>query len=124
MPFRDYSTERLVTVVDTTPPVIELKHTEGYTPTWMTGYAEEGYTAFDAVDGDLTDKVQSERLGDRIRYSVTDSEGNTATVERLLPDASFAPPEIKLFGEEHIVMEAGLWYEDPGAEVSDSWAPT
>jgi len=118
--FSEYSTERLVTVVDTTPPVIELKHTEGYTPTWMTGYAEEGYTAWDAVDGDLTDRVQSERLGDRIRYSVTDSEGNTTSVERVLTNQSFAPPEIRLLGDAHIDMEAGLWFTDPGATVSDS----
>lgn len=118
--FREYETERLVTVADTTPPVIELKHTEGYTPSWMTGYAEEGYTAWDALDGDLTDKVRSERLGDRIRYSVTDSEGNTTSVERILVSQNFAPPEVTLFGDAHIDMEAGLWYTDPGAEVSDS----
>jgi len=118
--FTDYSTERRVTVVDTTPPVIELKRVEGYTPTWMTGYAEEGYTAWDAVDGDLTDRVQSERLGDRIRYSVTDSEGNTAAVERLLAKQNFAPPVITLLGDAHIDMEAGLWFTDPGATVTDS----
>ena len=50
--FNDYEAERRVVIVDTTPPVIELKTIEGYTPTWMTGYAEEGYTATDACDGE------------------------------------------------------------------------
>ena len=118
--FTDYSTERHVTVVDTTPPVIELKKTEGYTPTWMTGYAEEGYTAWDAVDGDLTDKAESVRLGDRIRYSVTDSEGNSTSVERVLITQNFAPPEITVLGEQSMTMQAGLWFQDPGAVVSDS----
>ena len=118
--FQDYSTERLVTVADTTPPVIELQHAEGYTPSWMTGYAEEGYTAWDAVDGDLTDQVHSERAGNLVRYSVTDSEGNTATVERRLPDASYDAPKITLLGEQNIVMQAGLWFEDPGVTVGDS----
>ncbi|MBR6088770.1 MAG: hypothetical protein IKP86_02475, partial [Anaerolineaceae bacterium] len=102
-------------VPEAAEPVIELKKTEGYTPTWMTGYAEEGYTAFDAVDGDLTDKVESVRLGDRIRYSVTDSEGNSTSVERVLVTQNFAPPEITVLGEPVMTMQAGLWFQDPGA---------
>ena len=58
--FTEYETERRVNVVDTTPPVIELKHLEGYEPTWLTGYAEEGYTAWDEADGDLSGKVDRE----------------------------------------------------------------
>ena len=118
--FTDYSFERRVTVVDTTPPVIELKKIEGYAPTWMTGYAEEGYSAYDAVDGDLTGKVERVKLDDRVRYTVTDSAGNTASVERLLPNISYQPPVIRLLGDERVVMQAGLWYEDAGAEISDS----
>ena len=82
--FSEYSVERHVTVVDTTPPVIELKHIEGYSPTWMTGYAEEGYTARDNVDGDITGKVQRLKLADRVQYTVSDSSGNVTTVEREL----------------------------------------
>ena len=118
--FTDFSTERRVTVVDTTPPVIELKQIEGYVPTWMSGYTEEGYSAIDAVDGDLTDRVESVKLDDRVRYTVTDSAGNTASVERLLPNVSYQTPVIRLSGEENIVMDAGLWYEDAGAEIIDN----
>ncbi len=118
--FTDYGFERRVTVADTTPPVIELKHTEGYAPTWMTGYTEEGYSAIDAVDGDVTEKVECVKLDDRVRYTVTDSAGNTASVERLLPNVSYQTPVIRLLGEENIVMDAGLWYEDAGAEITDS----
>lgn len=115
----DYSVERRVTVVDSTPPVIELKTVEGYSPSWLTGYAEEGYSAYDAVDGDLTDRVERVKLDDRVRYTVTDSAGNTASAERVLPKLSYQPPVITVLGEQNIVMDAGLWYEDAGASVSD-----
>lgn len=118
--FEDYSVERRVTVVDSTPPVIELKHVEGYEPSWMTGYAEEGYSAWDAVDGDLTGKVRRVKLDDRVQYSVTDSNGNTTTVERPLPNISYQPPQITVLGEQDLVMQATLWYEDAGASVSDA----
>ena len=117
--FSEYSIERHVTVVDTTPPVIELKHIDGYAPTWMTGYAEEGYTAHDNVDGDLTGKVQRLKLADRVQYTVTDSSGNVTTVERELPHMSYQPPQITLLGEADTVMQAGLWYTDPGVTVHD-----
>ncbi len=118
--FSEYSTERRVTIVDTTPPVIELKHIEGYEPTWMTGYAEEGYSAHDACDGDLTGHVLREKLDDRVRYTVTDSSGNTASVERVLPKINYQPPTITLLGGEHISVPAGLWFEDPGILVTDN----
>ena len=56
---QDYSTERRVQVVDTVAPVLELKYVEGYQASWFTGYEEEGYTATDNYDVDLTDKVES-----------------------------------------------------------------
>lgn len=117
--FSEYSVSRRVNVVDTTPPVIELKTVSGYTPTWMTGYAEEGYTARDNVDGDLTGKVQRIKLSDRVRYTVSDSSGNVTTVERELPNMSYQPPRITLLGEADTVMQAGLWYNDPGVTVRD-----
>ena len=117
--FSEYSVERHVTVVDTTPPVIELKHIEGYSPTWMTGYAEEGYTARDNVDGDITGKVQRLKLADRVQYTVSDSSGNVTTVERELSHMSYRPPQITLLGQADTVMQAGLWYTDPGVTVRD-----
>ena len=49
---------RVVNVVDTTPPEITLLSDPGYTPSWLDGYVEEGYTAHDAHDGDLTGAVR------------------------------------------------------------------
>ena len=117
--FSEYSTERRVTIVDTTAPVIELKHIEGYEPTWMTGYAEEGYTAYDACDGDLTGHVLREKTEDGVRYTVTDSSGNTTSVERILPKINYQPPTITLLGGEEISVPASLWFSDPGYTAED-----
>ena len=118
--FSDYSTERTVNVVDTTPPVIELKHIDGYEPTWLTGYAEEGYTAYDVCDGDLTGHVQRVAEDDRIVYTVSDAAGNSTTVERVLPKINYQPPVITLLGDQHMVVPAGLSFTDPGYQASDS----
>ena len=55
--WKEYSAVRKVIVADREPPVVVLKHTEGYSPNWFTGYEEEGYTATDNCDGDVTDRV-------------------------------------------------------------------
>ena len=59
---RETTVERHVRVVDTQPPVIELNHTEGYKASWFTGYEEEGYTARDNCDGDITGRVERTEL--------------------------------------------------------------
>ena len=116
----DYEIERRVSIVDTTPPVLELKTIEGYTPTWLTGYAEEGYSAYDTCDGDLTGKVKRTPEADRIVYTVSDSSGNTTTAVRELPDLHYDPPVLTLLGDSRITMEAGLSYEDPGCTAADN----
>ena len=67
---------RRVHVRATTPPVISILHEEGYLASWLVGYKEEGYTALDNYDGDLTDKVVRTETEDRVIYTVTDSSGN------------------------------------------------
>ena len=116
--FYPYSVVRLVHVVDSTPPQISLNWREGYEPSWFGGYEEEGYSAYDLRDGDLTDRVQREDLGDRIVYTVTDTAGNTAVAERR-PNYSLGMPEIRLLGEERQTLGACISYTDPGVSVQD-----
>ena len=116
--FGRFTTRRVVHVVDSTAPVIELMHLEGYSPSWLEGYVEEGYTAYDSYDGDLTDKVKTQQLADRIIYTVSDSSGNETRVERLLPDYS-ETPSITLVGEEYMEIYAGDSFTDPGCIAID-----
>lgn len=116
--WKEYSAARKVIVADREPPVIVLKHTEGYSPNWFTGYEEEGYTATDNCDGDVTDRVVRSEGDGIITYTVTDSSGNSATAERRIPSAE--APQIKLNGDENMAVNASLWFSDPGFTAYDS----
>ena len=116
---KSVSVRHMVSVVDTTPPVIELKHTEGYETDWFTGYEEEGYTAIDSHDGDLTDQVVCTERGDSILYTVSDAAGNEAQVERKI-EYTVAKPEIVLTDGENISVAASLTFTDPGYSAHDS----
>ena len=115
----DYTTERVVNVVDTTPPEITLLSDPGYTPSWLDGYVEEGYTAHDAHDGDLTGAVTVSTRGDEIVYTVTDAAGNRAEAVRR-PNYTVGRPELTLNGESDVVISARLSYADPGVTARDA----
>lgn len=115
---REYRAVRRVIVADREPPVIELLHTEGYSPNWFTGYEEEGYTAKDNCDGDVTDRVVRTEGDGVITYTVTDSSGNSTTVERHISSAE--APQIVLNGDGKMTVNASLWFSDPGFTAHDS----
>ena len=118
--FREYSCTRTVNVVDRTPPEITLNRREEYYVNWLDGYMEEGYTAWDNVDGDLTSRVEVVRQGDVILYSVSDSVGNEAVAERR-PDYTVGPPHILLTGGEELRIPADFSFADPGFSAADSF---
>ncbi|MCQ2558775.1 MAG: polysaccharide deacetylase family protein [Oscillospiraceae bacterium] len=112
------SVQRTITVVDTTAPQITLLTREGYSASWFNKYEEEGFTAADNYDGDLTAFVQREQYDDRVVYSVHDSSGNECTVERPIV-YSITAPEITLLGGEHLTLQADRYYSDPGYSAHD-----
>ena len=109
---------RLVHVRDTTPPVITLEYEQDYQASWLVGYKEEGYTAVDNYDGDLTDKVVRTETGDAVYYSVVDSSGNETAVERVI-EYGISEPMIRLVGGEEIEVGAAFTFTDPGYEATD-----
>lgn len=111
--------ERTVQVIDDTPPEITLKtDPDAYT---LPGhpYEEEGYTATDNYDGDITDQVTSEEKDGIVYYSVTDSSGNTATAERKIVYDDRTPPVITLAGDNPLTVEKGTEVQDPGYTAID-----
>lgn len=116
---REVSVSRLVHVVDTTAPVIELQHREGYRASWFTGYEEEGFTASDNVDGDISHKVERTETDDKVVYSVSDSSGNVSTVERLI-EYGVTSPTITLNGSPDMVINASQSFTEPGYRAADS----
>ncbi len=114
------SVKRQVEVVDMAPPEITLvENPDSYVQPGEE-YVEEGYSAYDACDGDLTDRVQVVQETGRVVYSVTDAAGNRTEVVREIVYYDPIPPEITLLGEEEMTLHAGIPYTDPGFEASDN----
>lgn len=72
---------------DHTPPSIMLTRDNRYFVYPGEQYEEEGYAAYDNLDGDLTKKVEVSVNGDMVRYRVTDNAGNIAVRFRKIPYA-------------------------------------
>ena len=111
------SATRNVVIVDTTPPVIELKHIDDYYTLPHHAYEEEGYTATDNHDGDITSKVVSEEKDGHVYYTVSDQYGNTATADReIFYDDRNAPVFSFPSGEEGFLFQGQTWEDDVQAE--------
>ncbi len=110
---------RKVIVEDTLAPVISLVEEEDYYTSPNEEYVEEGYTAVDNYDGDITDQVVREEKDGIVTYTVSDSFGNTSTVTREIVYADSAAPEIKLLGDYEIILETGSEYTEPGYTATD-----
>jgi len=111
--------QRIVHVEDRGAPQIQLQYKQGYSPTWLEGYAEEGYTAYDTADGDLTAQVRITRDGDRIVYTVKDSAGNETSAERTV-SYSMGTPVIVLYGGSEMEIGVSAYFSDPGYSAYDS----
>ena len=73
--------------VDRTPPAIMLTRDNRYFVEPGEQYEEEGYAAYDNLDGDLTKKVEVSIVGDVVRYKVSDNAGNVTVRFRRIPYA-------------------------------------
>ena len=113
------STFRTVRVVDSECPVITLA-SSGEPLLAGTAYEEEGFTATDNYDGDITHRVIRNESYGLVTYTVLDSSGNPAYVEREIPYYDPLPPEIFLNEGEHLVIPAGTLFVDPGFTATDN----
>ena len=106
------SESRTVKIVDTTPPVIELAHIDDYYTLPHHAYKEEGFTATDNHDGDVTDFVESEERDGVVYYTVTDIAGNTATAEREIFYDDRNAPVFGFPNGEEVFLYKGEKYKD------------
>ncbi len=119
-PFSKKQLSQTVTIVDTTAPIITLNTVDGYYTLPGTEYAEEGFTATDNYDGDITASVTAERQGDKIIYSVCDSSGNETIVERAIVYTDPVAPELTLKGQTEVTLEIGSEYTEEGFTAVDN----
>lgn len=93
------STSAVLTVADLTPPVVSLIGAPRVTVLQNGSYQEQGATAIDNIDGDLTASivitgtVDTSVLGEQVlTYSVSDAAGNPGSVQRVVAITDQVPP--------------------------------
>ena len=114
------SKERTVEIVDTKKPEIELTGDIEKTICPNTKYEEEGYTAKDNYDGEITDKVTIEDNDNEVIYTVLDSSGNIETAKRTITKEDKTAPTITLKGNETVYVTLGNDYNEQGATALDN----
>lgn len=124
MIFGTYKQKVTINVVDKAAPEITLEAGEEYNQSYSQEFQEPGFTANDAYDGDLTEKVTVEKnqISDtemQVTYIVTDSSGNTATKVRNVHIVDDVPPVITLNGNATMTLIIGKSYEEKGAKAND-----
>lgn len=118
----------IVTIgTDDTKPVITLKGESSITLATGSIYTEQGATATDNRDGDITSRittsgtVNTNAVGTyTITYTVSDASGNTATVSRTVTVTDQIKPVILLKGSSTIETSYGEPFTDPGASATDN----
>ena len=108
-----------VKVQDTLAPVLTLvSNPEHYTSPVGT-YQEEGFSAIDNYDGDITANVVSEEREGKVYYTVKDSSGNEATAERTIIYKDVIAPVITLNGGQNVTVYIGGVYSEAGFSAVD-----
>lgn len=111
---------RVVEVVDDVLPKINLSGNNEVVICPNTEYKEEGYTALDNYDGDITDSVVVTKGEDKYVYSVEDSSKNKFEIERKILKKDTEKPTIKLKGQTTKYLVVGSKYSDEGYTVTDN----
>ena len=114
------SKDHTIIVQDTVAPTIELKSDPEYFTSPVEAYVEEGFTATDNYDGDITANVVSEEKDGIVTYTVSDSSGNTTTVEREIVYKDIVAPVITLNGGTNTVCYTGSPFVEPGYSATDN----
>ena len=99
---------RIVKITDTTAPVISLVEDEDFTLPGQ-NYIEDGFTAVDDYDGDISHLVEWTLAGNVMTYTVSDSSGNVTTVHRVINYDDPMPPSITLLGDRKVTVYLGLF---------------
>lgn len=120
---------RLVKVVDKIKPIITIKGNNELVYEVNSNYIEQGATASDSYDGDITNKIiitsnlNTAAVGKyTVDYNVMDNQGNLAdTINRYIYIVDTNKPIINLIGKSYVTHEVKTDYIDQGATASDSY---
>ncbi len=110
---------RKIEIKDTESPNIELTKTnKSFCPNEE--YIEEGFSAYDNVDGNITEKVKTETKDNKVYYSVSDSSGNKKIVYRTINYNDLDAPIISLNGGETNYIYLNSEYKELGYSAMDN----
>ena len=113
-------TKRIISVVDKKKPELVLKGSNQVSVCPSKSYDEEGYEATDNYDLDITSKVNIESTSNEITYTVSDSSGNTTSIQRKVVYEDIEKPQITLTGGTDITISLGEAYMEPGYKAIDN----
>ena len=108
-----------VTIKDTKAPVIELVSNPEHFTSPVAKYEEEGFTATDNYDGDITANVVAEEKDGKVIYRVSDSSGNETVVEREIIYKDVIAPVLTLKGSQSVSLFVGGGYTEAGYSAAD-----
>ncbi len=116
---------RTVLVKDNKAPEITLTGDENVNVEYGKEYEEQGYSANDEYDGNLTNNVviSKKELEDGsydIHYEVTDSSSNKAEKVRHIKVVDSIAPVIKIKGSSVISVATNATYTEQGATATDN----
>lgn len=119
--YQNLSLKETLTVIvqDTIPPEIQLVSNLKHYTSPVGTYEEEGFSATDNYDGDITSQVTSEEHDGIVTYKVTDSSGNETTVDRTITYKDKVSPTITLNEGEVLKLSSGTDFVDPGFAATD-----
>jgi len=125
-------TVHVVATPDTIPPVITVLGSNPDTISLGSTYTDQGATATDNVDGNITQNIISTNNVNTaatgtytVNYSVTDGAGNVATTSRTVFVVSMpvdtVPPVITITGGTPVTVFQNSTYTDQGALAFDAY---
>jgi len=116
---------------DLTPPILQLATPSIVTIPLLSSFVEPGFTAIDAISGNVTGTVQVDRsafdsttIGSyTIVYVAADAYGNMDTAYRTVRVIDNIAPVITLNGVTPMEVEVNMAFNDPGVTVTDNYDP-
>lgn len=110
----------IIKVIDKEFPVISLVGNDTVTVCPGKEYEEEGYSAIDNYDGDITSSVIIEKNTDNIIYSILDSSNNLSKIERKIIYEDKENPNLTLKGNSIVSIYLGNRYIESGYTALDN----
>lgn len=111
--------ERRVEIADVIPPVVKINGEGTIKMCPNDEYIEEGYSAFDNYDGDLTSSVSVRKKPHKIIYLVRDSSNNEGKAVRILDNIDETYPILDLEGQLVYNIELNSTFVEPGYRAID-----